>query len=158
MHSITRITTRGFAVFTLVGVGLGLSGMLLITYAQDQFVTGDSGSFVSAIQQLFVMTFALGGMMTTFFTGPTVGALTGLTISGDAASRRDAVLGTTLASFFGFIVMTVIAIGIIGMSINGGGSGGGGSAVDVTNLLVEIAIASIPTMLVGGTTAALQHT
>lgn len=159
MKSAIRTAGLTAAVFALVGIGLGLSGMIVIDYAQTQFLSPDAGEFAQSIGQLMIVMLALGGIMTTFFTGPTVGALTSLAFGRDISSTRDAALGTGLGSFVGFLLMTTIAVALIGgsLDVGGGGSGGSGGSVNVVKLASQILIASVPTTLVGAATAVLDR-
>lgn len=143
-------------IFALVGVGLGLSGMMLLEFAQGQFVDPEAAEIAQAIGQLMVMILFLSGVLTTFFTGPTVGAIVGITIGQSGGNTRGAILSGAVGSFVGFILMSVIAIAIMGTAISAGGDAGASTGpmdTSTGSYIGKILIASLPTTVVGGVSA-----
>jgi len=133
---------------TIIGVGLGLTGFLLMGMVQDMFATSsDSGT---SLAQTFVALVFLQSALTTFLIGPVVASIVGFASSlRHEAAQKSAIIGG-LGSFIGFYPMIIISIVIMAFALSGGSGGGdGGSSFDLLNNVTTIVLAGLPTGLVG---------
>lgn len=136
-------------VFAAIGVGLGLTGYISVGWIQGTFTNPDQGEFANSIGQMFVGLVFLQSVIITFFTGPTVAAITGL-LSGLSESSRTRSAGIGgLGSFVGFYVMVVVAIVVMSLAYGSGGGSGGSESFDMGQAFVTAAKAGIPTAIVG---------
>lgn len=151
-----RLPLIVLGVFTLVGIGLGLSGSMILSAAGNLFLTEEAGQFATAIGQMLILILLMAGIMMTFFTGPTVGAVTGLHVGSHSDSSSHAIGSAAVGSFIGFLIMTVVAVMIMITALpemGGGGTGGMNGGIDVANYTNQIVMAAIPTTIVGGASA-----
>lgn len=152
--SLKRNIGITLGVFAAIGIGLGLSGMVLLDAAQQQFVNPDAGEFAQSIGQLVVFLLLFQGVMITFFTGPVAAAVTGLSVSREAESLKELLITSGVGSFVGFLLMAVLAAGIMLSTFETGGTGGtggsgGGGNLELGQFVGEIILISLPTTVVG---------
>lgn len=139
------------AVFAAVGVGLGLTGYLSLSWMQGTLTSSGQGEFANAIGQMLVGVILLQSVILTFFTGPTVATITGLVGGAVTASRKRAAAINGAGTFVGFYVMVVVAVFVMTQAYGGGGSSGGSSesTFQMGKALGTAMKAGIPTAAVG---------
>lgn len=143
------------AIFAIVGVGLGSTGYVGVSFAGDQLITaGDSAGFGEA----FVALIFLQSVFVSFFAGPSIAAVTGVA-SALSADAKTAIASNTIGACIGFIIMSAVAVLIMsaGMPEMGGSSGGGSSGGNLFSLrdIATILKAALPTTIVGAGAAAI---
>lgn len=137
-------------VFAAIGIGLGLTGFISLGWIEGAFTNPDQSEMANSFGQMFVGLVFLQSVIITFFTGPTVAALSGLVTGISKASKTRAAGISGVGAFIGFYVMVLIAILVMSMAYSTGGSGSGGStSFDFGNTLITAAKAGIPTAAVG---------
>lgn len=137
-------------VFAAIGVGLGLTGYISLSWVESVFTSADQSEMANSFGQMFVGLVFLQSVIITFFTGPTVAALSGLVTGISQASRTRAAGISGVGAFVGFYVMVVLAIVVMSLAYSSGGDGSGGSSsVDMMNALTTAIQAGIPTAAVG---------
>lgn len=140
------------AVFGLVGLGLGLTGYIGMSFAQDTFVDPTASELEQGFGELFVAIVFFQSMIVTLFAGPIVAGVTGL-ISGVTLHDRvsSAIVGG-VGAFIGFYVMVITAIFIMSLGLSSN-SGDGGSSADqgmqLSQMLSPVIKAALPTTVVG---------
>lgn len=138
------------AVFAIVGVGLGLTGYLSLSWMQGTFTSSGQGEFANAIGQMFVAVIMLQSVILTFFTGPTVATITGLVGGAVTSSRKRAAAINGAGTFVGFYVMVVIAVFVMTQAYSSGGSSGSSESTFQMGRALGTALqAGIPTAAVG---------
>lgn len=136
-------------VFAAIGVGLGLTGFISIGWIQGTFTSPDQGEFANSLGQMFVGLVFLQSVIITFFTGPTVAALSGLVTGISHESRTRAAGISGVGAFVGFYVMVILAIVVMSLAYSSGSDGSGGSSsFDIGNAFATAAKAGIPTAAV----------
>ena len=136
------------AAFALMGLGLGLTGYISIDATANVFMGGQYGGF----GYTFVFLVFLQSAFLSWFFGPIVAFTTGLW-TGRSASRKTSALASTAGSLVGFVVMVAIAIVLMIVALpesGGGGGGGGGASGQLLDQAGAIALAALPTTVIGG--------
>ena len=139
-------------VFAAIGVGLGLTGYVSMTWAQSVFTSSNQGQFANAIGQMMVGVILLQSIIVTLFVGPVMATVTGLLSGVSLDGAKQSAIFNGVASFAGFYVMVFIAVIVMSLALDGGSSTGTGSGggFDVGNAIGPVVKAGIPTALVGG--------
>ena len=148
-------------LFTLVGIGFGTTGFLIIDLIASNFL-GDLGAGGQAILAFF----SLPLLVVTLVIGPVIAVYTGLKANDELYREpRTAYLTNFVGNLTGYLVMVVVTILLINLAFGGGGGtaaqtgqgevGGGaaqntgGNTFDFSSLLVPLLGLSIPVGLVG---------
>jgi len=142
-------TVGVIVAFALVGVGLGLTGNIGISFVGDQLGAGGDAPILNA----FVYLVFLQSALISWFLGPVVALVSGIRNSRQS-SAMVAGISTSVGSFVGFLVMTAVAIAVMAVALPetaAQSTGSSSSAGDVLGELVRpMIVASIPTTVVGG--------
>lgn len=137
-------------VFAAIGIGLGLTGYISLGWVESTFTSADQSEMANSFGQMFVAIVFFQSVIVTFFTGPTVAALSGLVTGISQASRTRAAGISGVGAFVGFYIMVVLAIVVMSLAYGSGGGGSGGSgSIDLINAFTIAAQAGIPTAAVG---------
>ncbi|MFC7166209.1 hypothetical protein [Halospeciosus flavus] len=137
------------AVFAVVGVGLGLTGLVGLSWVKSRVGGGAFG-----MGQVVTTLAFLQSAVVTLLIGPTVGGIVGAILGRDATpgGARDGAFAAGVGSFFGFYVLAGLALFLMSLAL-GGGDGGGGA--NLGDLVVPVVQAGVPTALVGAGAALL---
>ncbi|MFC7234415.1 hypothetical protein [Halosegnis marinus] len=124
-----------FGVFAVVGIGIGLTGYIMI----GELGGDGGGGLLSGIVSLVVYLFAA-------LVGPTVACLASVRAA-PSLPRSLSVAGATTgaASFVGFLVMVTVALLLVGAASSGGDGGG---TVDLAESIGTLVRAGLPSALV----------
>jgi len=139
-RSIGRNVVAIVSVFSLVGFGLGISGLLTMLSIKSQFSGAGSG-----FGELIVGMIFLQNTYTTFLLGSVVAAFAGLVTGYASSDQLAAVLGGAVGSGVGFYVMAVISVVLLALSLGGSGGGTG----NLENYIFPLVGAGIPAGIVG---------
>ena len=136
------------AVFAILGVGIGLTGYLMIGA-----LGGGGGS------QLFSGLFALVVILFAALVGPVVAVAVTLHVDeslGDALGPAS--LTAAVGNFVGFLVMGLLVVILLSIRLSGGGGGGeGGGSLDVGSYVGTLVKAGFPSLLVAVAVTALTR-
>jgi hypothetical protein len=143
--------TKGYltyttSIFAIVGAGFGLTGALGTRLLFDG---SDESGFVAA----FFMIVLFGVMV---FTGPILGAISGLQLDRQMADTREAMITAFASGTLGYVVMTIVGVLVTVVfspstdSADTGGTGGSGGTdlFDLGDVLVPLIAMAIPVGLV----------
>ncbi|MDG5778532.1 hypothetical protein VB773_01295 [Haloarculaceae archaeon H-GB2-1] len=148
------------AVFAVVGIGLGLTGYVTTDFALGAFAA-DGSATAQTVGQLFAAIVAFLSLIIVFFLGPLVAMVTGLIAGSVVWEPTEAVIAGGLGSFVGFYIMLFLSVPLLFVALDAsGGSGTSSSAalqLDPGSLLAPVAIAGLPTGLVGAVTAVIGN-
>lgn len=165
-----RLIAMGLIVgtFTVIGVGLGLTGYFAISTLTGGSGGGQAASMVSAVIGALLI---FVGAIVVLFLGPIAAGVSGLTAGLVVPDMKEGALVGGVGSFVGFYPMVILAVVIMMMALGGGGggaastagggetattmSGGGDSVFELTQFLGAALIAGVPTGVVGAATGAL---
>lgn len=134
------------SIFAIVGAGFGLTGAL---GARMLFDGSTEGGFVAA----FFMIVLFGVMV---FTGPILGAISGLQLDRLMTNTREAMITAFTSGTLGYVVMTIVGVLVTVVlapstdSADTGNTGGSGGTdlFDLGDVLVPLIVMAIPVGLV----------
>lgn len=140
------------AVFAVIGVGIGLTGYIGISWVNASFDT-ESG-FLGPLLIILVL---FQSVIFTFLVGPTVAGLTGLLTGRAVNSAKRAPLIGGAGAFLGFYVMALIAVALMFLAFPESATAGGGNAsanassnpYSARNTMSPLIKAGAPTAVVG---------
>lgn len=152
------------AYFAVTGVGLGLTGYLIL----DQLLsamTGSSGESAqvggSLMGGMFTMIFIVIALIVVLLLGPVLAAVVSSRLSGALdLNGSDMYAVSGVGSYLGYVAMVILAATLMSMGFPSGGSGvesGGSASPDIGSLIVPILIFGIPSGIVGAGTAAVEE-
>lgn len=150
--SVSRKVGLTVGLFAIIGVGLGLSGYISLSFINQMLVEEAEGEFMRGFGQILVRIVALQSAFVFFLLGSVVAAISGSTIAREAGSIREAALSNGAASFVGFYVMVGIASVIMLTALSSGGGGAESSSNQFVNLgeiIMPVLKIGIPTGFVG---------
>lgn len=139
------------AVFAAVGVGLGLTGFVGLSWVKSRVGGGALG-----VGEVVTTLAFLQSAVVTLLIGPTVGGVVGAVVGtgagpGASGDERERAFAAGVGSFFGFYVLALLALFLMSLALGGGDGGGGGA--NLGDLLVPVLEAGVPTALVGAAAA-----
>lgn len=135
------------AVFAILGVGIGLTGYLMIGA-----LGGGGGS------QLFSGLFALVVILFAALVGPVVAVAVTLHVDeslGDTVGPAS--VTAAVGNFVGFLVMGLLVVLILSLRLSGGDGGGGGGSLDVGSYVGTLVKAGFPSLFVAVAVTALTR-
>lgn len=139
------------AVFGLTGLGLGGVAYVAADWATTIFLLNAQGETAVRLGPVFVALVAFMVAVLAMFVGPLLAVILGVLFGSKQRDPTQAAISTGGGAFFGFLVMGVFVLPGILLGIGAGGSAPFGSS----GYLVRLAVASVPTALVGAVAGAL---
>jgi len=155
VSALTSSITYPLGLFGIVGVGLGLTGIVILG------ALGGGATLFSGLFALLVIAFAL-------LTGPIVAAVVGAQPSrddGDTPQYGLVFVGNAVGYLLMMVlVLVILTVGIAALSAGGGSAGGttgttggGGGSVNLGQYLLPVLLIAVPTGGVAVATRYWQH-
>jgi len=143
------VVKETIGIFSLLGVGLGLTGGITISQ-----LAGGGGGIFGGILVLVVLTFA-------FLIGPLVAVITGLRIGEEHGQSNETYIAGGLGAVGGYLSMMLIVLLILSLAMStlSGDAGTGtsatqsastsGSGLDIGEYILPVIAVAIPTAITG---------
>lgn len=137
------------AIFAVFGIVLGILAFVTGSWAQTQLIMDAAGANFGPV---FIAVAYLQIAVVILFSGPIVAGIAGGLLGPAASNTKGALITGGVGSLVGFYIMSLIALGVLILSKGAEAE----QAFSFGQVLVPMAVAGIPTAIIGSLVSALS--